>query len=335
MNLVREGAAERHVAELLIGDSAAMQHLRRVILKIAPTGLPVLIQGPTGAGKELVAQAVHAASGREGALISFNVCAIAESMFEDTLFGHVRGAFTGAVRDSSGYLAEADGGTIFFDEISGLPISLQAKLLRVLETQQFRPVGACRDRRSDFRSVAATNEDLHELTRAGHFRRDLLHRLAGMIVEVPALRDRREDIPSLVRHFTTRSPLGQERATTFAGPALDLFEQHDWPGNVRELRSAVERACALAEGPVIGARDVAAALRTGGVMTPVNADEALTARRQLLHALEHCAWDTKAVALQLGVNRVTVYRRMQRLGIAVPRIRAPRTGRISRASLVP
>ncbi|HJR63809.1 MAG TPA: sigma 54-interacting transcriptional regulator, partial [Gemmatimonadaceae bacterium] len=228
-----------------------MARVRELVRQIAPTELSVLIEGPTGAGKELVAQAMHAASRRSGRLVAFNVCAIAETMFEDALFGHVRGAFTGATSDAAGYLVEADKGTVFLDEISGLAMGMQAKLLRVLETREFRPVGARLDRRSDFRVVAATNEPLATLLAERRIRADLAYRLGGVVIQVPSLRERPEDVPVLACRFMERARASCGIAVRLSGEALHALQQYDWPGNVRELKNVVERAAVLAEGAVV------------------------------------------------------------------------------------
>jgi DNA-binding NtrC family response regulator len=293
--------------EAIVGDSLPMRRLKDLIRRVGPTNLPVLVSGPTGAGKELVAQAIHDASGRRGRFVSFNVCAIADTMFEDALFGHRRGAFTGAFADSPGYLLEADRGTVFFDEISGLALLQQAKLLRAIETRQFRPVGGRQDKDSDFRVVAATNEDLGSLVRNGRFRPDLLHRLGGITIEVPALRARPEDIPLLIQHF-----LGDEQAG-LTGDAVRALREHDWPGNVRELRHTLERARVLASGR-IGAGDIRAALQ-GMMRTDWSPPACSKDRQQLIEALEECDWNPSRTAVVLGVHWTTIYRRMKRLGI--------------------
>ena len=216
-----------------IGQSRVMRRLRSDIIKLARADLAVLVQGPTGAGKELVAQALHQCSGRIGCFVAFNVCAITESMFEDTLFGHVRGAFTGAVSDVPGYLAEADRGTLFLDEVAGLSGAPQAKLLRVLETQEYRQVGGRTNRRSSFRMVAATNVDLHDEVAAARFRADLAYRLCGDVLVVPTLDERREDIPVLAEHFVGQLRRETSRSLGIDAGALTLLASVDWPGNVR------------------------------------------------------------------------------------------------------
>jgi DNA-binding NtrC family response regulator len=297
----------------IIGDTPAVRELRAVITQIAPFKLPVLVQGPTGSGKELVAQALHAASARAGAFVAFNVCAISESMFEDALFGHVQGAFTGATGDTSGYLTEADGGTLFLDEISGLPLPAQAKLLRAIETREFRPVGARTDRRSDFRVIAATNEDLRTLAGQGRFRSDLLFRLSGIIIQVPPLAERLDDVPALAHHFAREvTPNGGPVEVSSA--ALRDLQSYDWPGNVRELRQVIECAIALAGSAVLGRGELSAALKRVG-RHPLNVQPGDAARQWLADVLEQHGWDTERAARHLGVHRATVYRRMQQLGL--------------------
>src|SRR5688572_4167741 len=237
------------VGSLLLGDSRAIQRLRSLIARLATSNAPVLIQGPTGSGKELVAEALHLCSGRPGPFVPFNVCAISDGTFESQLFGHVRGAFTGAVQDTRGYLAEADRGTVFFDEICSLTLNAQAKLLRAIETRSFRPVGGRHDRTSDFRLVAGSNEDLAALVGEGRFRLDLYHRLRALLVRVPPLVDHLEDVPLLARHFARCAADGGTTQLTDA--AIACLMEHRWPGNVRELRNVVEFAIALADGPIV------------------------------------------------------------------------------------
>jgi DNA-binding NtrC family response regulator len=308
---------EQVIGRLLLGDSPPMRRLRSLIARLAPSQASVLIQGPTGSGKELVAEALHLCSGRQGAFVPFNVCAVADGMFEAALFGHVRGAFTGAVQDTPGYLADADRGTAFLDEISGLSLAAQAKLLRAIETRSFRPVGARRDRSSDFRVVAASNEDLDALARAGRFRADLVHRLRAFVIRVPALADRLDDVPLLAGHFARRaSPPPHARLTE---PAIERLMAHSWPGNVRELRNVVEFALALADGLVVGAAEVTEALGADVSLAPQ--EDGLSTRYLLLSMLKACGGDTALVARQLGRHRSHVYRLMRQLGISTPRRR--------------
>lgn len=294
----------------LIGRSASIQALRALIGRVAATSLPVLIDGETGTGKEVVATAIHRASGRPGALVPINVCAISESMFEPTLFGHVRGAFTGATGASAGYLAESHRGTLFLDEISSMTPSGQAKLLRAIETRAFRPVGAQSDRHSEFRVVAATNEDLDALASAGHFRRDLLQRLRGIRLRLPPLRARREDIDLLVDHFLRGNAARGGAQASIDADAMRHLIAHDWPGNVRELRQVVDCAVALAADGRIGLAEVEPLLVGAGTVGWRRQD---FERHGLLRAMETNRGDVDAVALALGVHRATVYRRLKRL----------------------
>lgn len=320
---------DRTLGDVLIGQSAAMRQLRDLVLKVAPLELPVLIQGPTGAGKELVAAMLHRHSGRPGPLVAFNVCAVAESLLEDALFGHVRGAFTGALRDAPGYLLEADHGTIFLDEINGMPLHAQAKLLRAIETGAFRPLGGARDRQSAFRVVAASNEDIDRLIAHQRFRADLAQRLRGATIRVPTLRQRLEDIPLLVTHIV-RSRAPGAREWRFSADALDRLRQHDWPGNVRELQHVVLRAIAFAVGGSVTAVDVAMALEES---SPASAHAPSTTyleleqrehlRQQLLTLLEETDGNVLEVARRCHVSRSTLYRRLRELDVPTPKRRHP------------
>jgi sigma-54-specific transcriptional regulator len=305
---------EVEIGRLLIGESRVMRELRAEILRFGPTRLPILVQGPTGSGKELVARALHAASRRQGALVAFNVCALNEGMFEDALFGHVRGAFTGASRDASGYLAEANGGTLFLDEISGLGLQSQAKLLRALETGAFRPVGGTRDRVSDFRLVSASNEDLLHMSSQNRFRVDLLHRIGGCVFELPSLSARCEDIPLLARHFVCEATGG---AIEVSGTALARLQDSTWPGNVRQLRHAMDRLIVISGGVGIDVRHVESTLRVKDDGGGGCSSDALL-RLRLVATLRTHEWNTVLVAQAMKVHRATIYRWMNRLGISAP-----------------
>jgi DNA-binding NtrC family response regulator len=311
---------------ILLGDSLAMRRVRARVARLAPASIPVLIEGPTGSGKELVAGGLHSLSGRAGRFVAVNVCAIGESMFEDALFGHARGAFTGAIDESIGLVGEADAGTLFLDEIGSLSVALQSKLLRVLDTREFRPVGAKRDRRSDFRLVAATNEDLSAAAAAGHFREDLLFRLRAGLVRLPTLRERREDIRVLALHFARdvmSSPTSSSAQPheNLSDAALDLLAQHAWRGNVRELKHVIELAALLAGDAHIDLAAVSQAIDDvcGPQESAARRDTRSDLERQRVKdALEAVEWDTTLAAERLGVNRSHVYRLMQRLGIIRP-----------------
>lgn len=310
---------EIELAQFIIGESPAIRRVRELILRVAPTSLPVLIQGPTGSGKELVAEALHRVSGRSGAFVPFNVCAISDAMFEDALFGHVRGAFTGATQDRRGYLAEADRGTVFLDEISSLSLGMQPKLLRAIETRKFRPVGASSDRASEFRLVAAANEDLHGAARAGRFRADLAHRMAGIVIHMPTLESRREDIPLLVTHFVERArrrEVPNANAAEFNNSAMRALQQREWPGNVRELKFVVETALAVASSSVISAGSLTE--MTVFDSSSYSVVPSVEERVRLETVLREAVWDTDRAAEALGVHRSTLYRWMRRLGMRVP-----------------
>jgi DNA-binding NtrC family response regulator len=297
----------------LLGESESMRSIRELTAAVAPTALPVLILGPTGVGKELVARAIHALSGRPGALVCFNAAAVSDSMFEDTLFGHVRGAFTGAVSDHPGYLAEADRGSLFLDEVASMGTAVQAKLLRAIETGEFRAVGGRANARSQFRVVSAANEDMAVLARERRFREDLLHRLAGVVIEIPSLAERRDDIPLLARHFLT---MDGNAHVSLDDDAAEMLRERYWPGNVRELRHVMALVAALC-----GTRVTSTALRRA-LGLRLQPDLALVSdgpeRRELTDALERNRWDTERAADELGIHRTTLYRRMKRYRLTVP-----------------
>lgn len=308
-------------SDVLIGESPAMREVRRLIERLGPSGLSVLVQGPTGVGKELVAQALHNASGRRGNLIAVNVCAIPDSMFESLLFGHVRGAFTGAVSDHVGHLTEAHGGTLFLDEIGELPLPLQAKLLRVLETRIFRKVGGRHDESSNFRLIVATNADLDRAITGGRFRADLAFRFGAASIRIPPLCERIEDIALLATHFVAEV-LGP--GSQVSGEALSRLSAYTWPGNVRELRHVVELASTFSEEKLLGAFAVEAALGHRGSSPQLTTndlagrDSEKEERELLLTCLRKHAWHVASVAQELGVTKKTVYARIQRHGISIP-----------------
>jgi DNA-binding NtrC family response regulator len=313
---------------LMIGESASMRRLRAMVATVAPSRLPVLIEGETGTGKELVASMIHTLSGRTAPFVALNVCALGDSMFEDALFGHTRGAYTGASNDSLGFLREAHGGTLFLDEISGLPVSLQAKLLRAIETGVFRPIGAARDSRSEFRTLAATNECLDDLVVQGRFRADLAHRLRGVVLTVPALRDRVDDIPLLVEHFVRAHT--SDAAVVMRG-AMEMLQERTWPGNVRELKQVVEAAVVFG-GDVIDPEAVALALANRTRSSEVTArGQELAARHDFITVLEQAEWNTERAAETLGVHRATIYRKMKRLRVEMPAERRRHHSRLLRA----
>ena len=241
----------------MIGESEAINHIKSIIEKVAPTDARVLITGPNGTGKELVAHQLHDKSDRSAApMIEVNCAAIPSELIESELFGHVKGAFTSAVRDRAGKFEAADKGTIFLDEIGDMSLSAQAKVLRVLQENMIQRVGAEKDIKVDVRVVAATNKDLQKEIAAGNFREDLYHRLAVILIKVPALNDRREDIPLLISHFTEKIASEQGNVPKrFSPEAVNLLKAYDWTGNIRELRNVIERLIILG-GSEISENDV-------------------------------------------------------------------------------
>ena len=237
----------RESRKLMIGNSAAMQEVHRFIDAVAGTDMTVLIQGDSGVGKELVAKTIHERSARsERNLVAVDCCTLPEKLFESELFGHERGAFTGADRQKKGLIEGAEGGTLFLDEIGEMELAVQAKLLRVIETGVFRRVGGTKDLRANVRIVAATNCDLEKASGEGNFRSDLFYRLSAFVITVPPLRERREDIPELVDHFVRNRDFSRGINTTVSRAAMRALMAYDWPGNVRELKNAIERAIILA-----------------------------------------------------------------------------------------
>lgn len=241
----------------MIGHSAPIENIKNIIAKVAPTEARVLITGANGTGKELVARQLHAQSERAAApLIEVNCAAIPSELIESELFGHVKGAFTSAVRDRAGKFEAADGGTLFLDEIGDMSLSAQAKVLRALQESMITRVGADKDIRVNVRVVAATNKDLKKEIEAGRFREDLYHRLAVILIPVPTLNDRRDDIPLLVSHFAAKIAQEQGNAPkVFTAAAIEMLQDYDWTGNIRELRNVVERLIILG-GSEISAEDV-------------------------------------------------------------------------------
>jgi len=243
---------------LIPGPSAIMRAMKRLVVTMAPSDAPVLITGPSGSGKELVAEALHRLSGRTGEFVAVNCAAIPAELLEGELFGSERGAYTGADRSRAGLIEQAEGGTLFLDEIGDMPASLQAKLLRVLETRMVRRLGAAAPVEMNFRLVAATHRNLSEMARMGTFREDLFYRLAVFPVELPALKDRLSDLPDILERML------DDRACAYPGQPLPEFDAsayrvlcaHDWPGNVRELKTVMLRACLLFPGRKVTAREV-------------------------------------------------------------------------------
>jgi DNA-binding NtrC family response regulator len=301
----------------LIAESAAMQPVLQMIARVGPSEANVLVTGENGTGKGTVARALHAVSLRSTRpLAVVNAGGLSEGVFESELFGHVKGAFTDAKTDRVGRFEMADGGTLFLDEIANVPMNLQPKLLRVLETGEFERVGSSKTRRADVRIISATNSDLHEEVKGGRFRQDLLFRLNTIEIRIPPVRDRREDIPLLAAHFLRQhAQRYRKRVTGFEAAALRALTEHPWPGNVRELDHAVERAVLMTAGPEIKADDLG--LRAGGEREARLDDMSLEEVECFLikKALARYDGNVSRAAEALGLSRSALYRRLQRYGL--------------------
>jgi DNA-binding NtrC family response regulator len=294
-----------------------MRAILDVIARVGPSNAHVLITGENGSGKGVIALALHAASERSGrAMVTVNAGGLSEGVFESELFGHIRGAFTDAKADRVGRFELADGGTLFLDEIANVPLNLQAKLLRVLETGDFERVGSSKTRRVDVRMISATNADLNEEVAAGRFRQDLLFRLNTIEIHLPPLRDRREDIPPLAVHFLENHARKYRKSLTgFDSAAVQALLRHGWPGNVRELDHAVERGVLMAQEGQVKASDLG--LRAGRDGSPRLEDMSLEDVECLLikKALARYDGNVSQAAGALGLSRSALYRRLQRYGM--------------------
>jgi DNA-binding NtrC family response regulator len=308
----------------IIGRTPAMVEVYKTIARVAPGLSTVLILGESGTGKELVARAIHRHSARrERPFVAVDCTSLTETLLESELFGHVKGAFTGAVSDTPGLFAEADGGTIFLDEIGEITPPLQAKLLRVLQEHQVRPVGGARWRSVDVRVVAATNRDLAGAAASGEFREDLYYRLKVVTISLPPLRERRDDIPLLVDHLVRRAATQCGKpVSALSDAALAVLHDYDWPGNVRELAHVLERSVALAQDAVISVDDLPADLRGGpppAVPTDLVGDRPTLEelkQRYIRYVFEQSGGNVSRAAAVLGLERRSLYRMLRRYGIA-------------------
>jgi transcriptional regulator with GAF, ATPase, and Fis domain len=323
--------SQQRPAEALLGVSRALRDVLDRVSRVAPTGMPVLILGETGTGKELVARAVHAQSGRSRKpFVAVNCGALPDSLLEAELFGHRRGAFTGAERDRVGLFEQAAGGTLFLDEIGDTSPALQAKLLRALEEKEIRPLGGSEVVRVEARVVCATHRDLDAMVEGGSFRRDLLYRINAATLQLPPLRRRRVDIPFLAQHFAEEFGEQNARRILLDESFIDALSEAELPGNVRELRNLIERSIALAApGEALSARHLAAAAgpqrseiedRSAAPARPALVvrlqDEVEALERRLLRdALRRCGGNRSHAAAQLGLSRQGLRNRMQRYGI--------------------
>ncbi|MEL7229001.1 MAG: sigma-54 dependent transcriptional regulator [Pseudomonadota bacterium] len=328
----------------MIGDSPAMAQVRKLGRRVAGSSIPVLIEGESGVGKEIIAKAIQGESPRAGKpFVTVNCGALPQTLVESILFGHEKGAFTGAERAHRGKFAEAHGGTLFLDEIGELSPEIQVKLLRALQEGEIDPVGAKKPVKTDFRLICATNRDLQVLVSQGAFREDLFYRVNAFPITVPPLRDRREDIAPLAQHFMHRLSLeeGRRSLNAIEADALTILSQHDWPGNVRQLENTIFRAIVLCDGPALRLEDFPQIAQAAGVnlppMTvdapPLAADLAPSNAAPLIqgdgalrpleaveadviaHALRHHKGRMTSVARDLGIGRSTLYRKIKEYGL--------------------
>jgi len=304
--------------EDMIGASAQMQALFNFVRKVAPTNAPVLILGESGTGKEMVAQALHHRSPQNGPFIAINCNAIPENLLESELFGHERGAFTGAHTQRKGHIESAAGGTLFLDEIGELPPPVQVKLLRFLQEKKFTRVGGRQEIQSNTRVIAATNVNLQESVAAGKFREDLYFRLAVVVVTMPPLRERGNDVALIAKHFLRRYGAQHGKATlAFTPEALRALSRHTWPGNVRELQNRIQRAVIMADGKRVTADDLELS-EVLNALPPHTLREARESveREMVQSALRRHRGTIASAALELGISRPTLYELMEKLGIA-------------------
>jgi two-component system nitrogen regulation response regulator NtrX len=322
---------------VMVGESAAIQSLRADIARAAPSNGRVLIFGENGTGKELVARNIHLQSLRgTGPFVEVNCAAIPEELIESELFGHTRGAFTGALSARKGKFELADGGTLFLDEVGDMTLKTQAKVLRALQEQRVEPVGGASSVSVDVRVIAATNKNLQQEIRRGVFREDLYFRLNVIPFEVAPLRERREDVPLLARHFMAEIAAGYGRRPKQMSPeAIDLLRLHSWPGNVRELRNAIERLVIMTPGDRIEAQHLPASLMGGAAASaaaelPLAGDFGSLAearddfeKRYILRKYQECAGNMSRTAEALGVERSNLYRKMKAFGLLPGRKREP------------
>jgi len=326
----------------LVGQSARLKQVMRLAQKLGRGQWPVLLLGETGTGKELVARTIHR-SGPGGPFVVVDCSSLVGTLMESELFGHVKGAFTGAQSNKIGLLEEADGGTAFFDEIGELPLELQAKLLRVLQEKEFRPVGSLLVRKSSFRMIAATHRDLPSEVEKGRFRQDLYYRLNVVTMRLAPLRERRDDLPALIHHFLAMYGNGH----TISSDLMEMMVEYDWPGNVRELENCIQHMVAVNTGPLLHSADAPStllnatearrieALRAatedaefatpGSQAPPMQPSQPIVApvvplaemeRRAIMQALEFTKGDRVMAAHLLGIGRTTLYRKLKEYRIA-------------------
>jgi DNA-binding NtrC family response regulator len=303
----------------LIGTSEKMKKIYRLISKVAPQRHPVLIMGESGTGKELAARAIHALSPwRAQPFVPVDCGALPPTLIESELFGHVKGAFTGAAQSRQGLLAAAGEGSVFLDEVGELPIEMQSRLLRALQEHEIRPLGSNERRRFEARIIAATNQDLEAGIKRGTFRKDLFFRLNVVSIKMPSLRDRKEDIPELVQHFLERFR-NEKSVTQISDQALGRLLSYDWPGNVRELENCIQRAVSLGSGTFIQIQDLPSSLLYRLARTSASRQDLTTLRaleqQAIQQALEATGGDRVRAAKLLGMGKTTIYRKLKEYGL--------------------
>ncbi|HVJ28479.1 MAG TPA: sigma 54-interacting transcriptional regulator [Vicinamibacterales bacterium] len=316
VDLLRARIARHAAARNFVAGGTAMQEVLELAARVAPLDTTALVYGESGTGKEFIVRLIHDQSPRaSGPFVSVNCAALTETLLESELFGHVRGSFTGAVRDKAGLFEVAAGGTLFLDEIGEVAPTIQAKLLRALQEREVRRVGSERTIKVDVRVVAATNRDLKAAVAAGTFREDLYFRLAGFTITVPPLRDRREDIPALTHEFLRRSAVRIKKdVKAVSADAMTALVNYDWPGNVRELENAIERGVILAHGPTVGKRELPPEV-TSPAPAGITGSLDLKAheRALIVEALKRYDGNRQRAARALNISTVTLWRRMKEL----------------------
>jgi len=320
---LRKQIDERFGLENIVGQSPAIQRVLTMIRQVGPSDIPVLVTGESGTGKELVAQAVHDNSNRaKKPFKPINCAGLSASILESELFGHVRGAFTGADRDRVGVFEYADGGTLFMDEIGDMPIEMQAKLLRVLESGEIVKVGSNESKHVDVRFIAATNHDLNELVESGDFRQDLLYRIRGVEIHLPPLRERREDIPLLVRHYAAHFAERMARdVPEIEDDAMLALTQFDWPGNVRQLMNVVQNMIIVAQDNRLRAENVPVEIRAGagGEVANTSSLAGLSLeqieKQAIRNTLRLTGGNREQAAKLLGIGERTLYRKLKDFGL--------------------
>jgi DNA-binding NtrC family response regulator len=307
---------------LLVGKNKAMEKIKATVQQVAPSDANILILGESGTGKELVAKAIHQCSSRQSKrFVAFNCGSLTEELMANELFGHEKGAFTGADRERSGLLEVADGGTVFLDEIGDMPMTMQVKLLRVIQEKELLRVGGTIPFKVDVRFVAATHRDLQADVRAGHFRQDLYYRLNVITIHLPPLIERQDDIPLLVHHFTKQFADAMDKAVTgIDRDALLLLTQYSWPGNVRELENVIERAVTLADKPTIGVAQLPDYIRNLSIETYRSSSSDLPTleqqeKRYIQWVLEKTEGNKTQAAKLMDIDRVSLWRKLKRYGL--------------------